>query len=122
MSTESERTLRSRREFLGAAALGVGLGAAATASLAADRPAAAAAAATATAATTTTAAAGATAAVAATPSASASALKVVRVQAFPLSYPGEFAYGRVRKPNQEGATYFEVETASGLIGHGISAI
>ena len=98
-TTESEMKLRSRREFLGAAALGVGLSAAASTSVAADRPAAAASA-----------------------SASASALKVVRVQAFPLSYPGEFAYGRVRKPNQEGATYFEVETASGLIGHGISAI
>jgi L-alanine-DL-glutamate epimerase-like enolase superfamily enzyme len=49
-------------------------------------------------------------------------LKIVRVQAFPLSFPGEFAYGSVRKPNQEAGTYFEVETAGGLIGHGITAI
>ncbi len=34
----------------------------------------------------------------------------------------EFAYGSVRKPNQEAGTYFEVETANGLIGHGITAI
>ena len=96
--TESEMKLHSRRDFIGAAALGVGLTTAATRAIAADRPAAAATA------------------------AAAASLKVVRVQAFPISYPGEFAYGSVRKPNQEAATYFEVETASGLIGHGISAI
>jgi L-alanine-DL-glutamate epimerase-like enolase superfamily enzyme len=82
-----------RRDFLSAAALGTGLTAATTPVLAAERPAPAAA-----------------------------SLKVVRVQAFALSYPGEFAYGSVRRPNQEAATYFEVETAGGLIGHGISAI
>jgi L-rhamnonate dehydratase len=88
----------SRRDFLGAAALGFGFAAASTTSLAAER-------------TTPV------------PSGRAIAdLKIVRVQAFPLSYPGEFAYGSVRKPNQEAGTYFEVETAGGLIGHGITAI
>jgi len=49
-------------------------------------------------------------------------LKIVRVRAFALSYPGEFAHGGVRKPNDEIGGYFEVETANGLIGHGITAI
>jgi len=49
-------------------------------------------------------------------------LKIVRVEARALSYPGEFNYGGVRKQNREGGIYFEVETANGLIGHGISAI
>lgn len=49
-------------------------------------------------------------------------LKIVRVQCSALSFPGEFAHGNVRKPNQEIGIYFEVETANGLIGHGISAI
>jgi L-rhamnonate dehydratase len=94
---ESGQQMRSRRDFLGAAALGVGFAATTTSALAAER--------------------------AATSAARAPAdLKIVRVQAFALSFPGEFAYGNVRKPNQEAGTYFEVETASGLIGHGITAI
>src|SRR4249920_1862058 len=47
-------------------------------------------------------------------------LKVVRVEARALSFPGEFAHGGVRKPNQEIGGYVEVETANGLIGHGIT--
>jgi len=101
---------RSRRSFLGAGvsagALGIGLTAAATGAVGADRPTA----------SDPTAAAGRTS------GALSTGLKIVRVQAFALSYPGEFAYGTVRKPNQEAATYFEVETANGLIGHGITAI
>ncbi len=92
-----ESKLTSRRGFLGAAALGVGFAAATTTSLAAGRAHQATA-------------------------PSATDLKIVRVQAFALSHPGEFAYGNVRKPNQEAGTYFEVETAGGLIGHGITAI
>jgi L-rhamnonate dehydratase len=49
-------------------------------------------------------------------------LKIVRVEARALSFPGEFAHGGVRKPNQEIGGYVEVETANGLIGHGITAI
>jgi L-rhamnonate dehydratase len=49
-------------------------------------------------------------------------LKIVRAQAFALSYPGHFEHGGVKKPNDEIGVYFEVETANGLIGHGISAI
>lgn len=95
---ESAKKLSSsRRRFLGTAALGVGFAAGTTASIAANRAARAAA-------------------------PSAADLKIVRVQAFALSYPGEFAYGSVRKPNREAGTYFEVETAGGLIGHGITAI
>jgi L-alanine-DL-glutamate epimerase-like enolase superfamily enzyme len=86
--------LHNRRTFLGAAALGAGLSTAGVSTVAAADKAA-------------TLGAG---------------LKIVRVQAFPLSHPGEFAYGSVRKPNQEAGTYFEVETANGLIGHGITAI
>jgi len=95
---ESATKLSNRRDFLGAAALGVGLAAAATTAAAAERS------------------------TAANDARSVTDLKIVRVQAYPLSYPGEFAYGSVRKPNQEAGTYFEVETASGLIGHGITAI
>src|SRR4249920_768918 len=47
-------------------------------------------------------------------------LKIVRVEARALSFPGEFAHGGVRKPNQEIGGYVEVETANGLIGHGIT--
>jgi L-alanine-DL-glutamate epimerase-like enolase superfamily enzyme len=98
----SAAKLSNRRDFLSAAALGVGLTATAASSVAANRTQAA-----------DRSAAG---------SALGAGLKVVRVQAFPLSYPGEFAYGSVRKPNRQAATYFEVETANGLIGHGITAI
>jgi L-alanine-DL-glutamate epimerase-like enolase superfamily enzyme len=95
---KSTRKLTGRRDFLGAATLGVGLAATATtSSIAAERAAPGAA-------------------------RSAADLKIVRVQAFALTFPGEFAYGSVRKPNQEAGTYFEVETAGGLIGHGITAI
>jgi L-alanine-DL-glutamate epimerase-like enolase superfamily enzyme len=48
--------------------------------------------------------------------------KISRVEARALRFPGEFAYGSVRKPNQESGCYVEVETANGLIGHGITAI
>jgi L-alanine-DL-glutamate epimerase-like enolase superfamily enzyme len=99
--------VRNRRDFLNASALGIGLTAAAG-SLAADRSTQGA----------TRSAAGGDG----RNTALGAGLKIVRVQAFPLSYPGEFAYGSVRKPNQEAGTYFEVETANGLIGHGITAI
>ncbi len=49
-------------------------------------------------------------------------LKVVRAEAYALAQAGEFAYGGVRKPDRQGCGYFEVETANGLIGHGITAI
>jgi L-alanine-DL-glutamate epimerase-like enolase superfamily enzyme len=95
---QSAMKLRSRREFLGAAAAGASIAATAATATAADRTCER------------------------TGAASGAGLKITRVQAFAISYPGEFAYGSVRKPNQEAATYFEVETANGLIGHGISAI
>ncbi len=99
--------IQNRREFLSASALGIGGLTAAGTALAADR----------------TAPRGRSAAGSDTANAALDAgLKVVRVQAYPLSFPGEFAFGSVRKSNNEAGTYFEVETANGLIGHGITAI
>jgi L-rhamnonate dehydratase len=98
-----EPRVRNRRDFLGAAALGgAGLAAAAagTSATAADsrgsneKPA----------------------------GSGGAGLRIVRVQAYPLTFPGEFSHGGVRKSNLEAGTYFEVETANGLIGHGITAI
>lgn len=99
------KKLANRRDFLGAAALGMGLTAAGAATAQNRTPA------------------GARSQARCEDVASlATALKVVRVQAFPLTFPGEFAHGGVRKANLEAGTYFEVETANGLIGHGITAI
>src|SRR5688572_14324023 len=103
-SQKPATTLRNRRHFLGAAALGLAAAGGATAQ---NRTG--------------------TNAVRSQTSCDTAAnlgagLKVVRVQAFPLTFPGEFAHGGVRKANLEAGTYFEVETANGLIGHGITAI
>jgi L-rhamnonate dehydratase len=111
-SRDSEARVRNRRDFLGSAALSsAGVAVAGTTALAA-----------ATGANTATAAEHTRGNSERTASDTGPGLKIVRVQAYPLSYPGEFSHGGVRKPNQEAGTYFEVETANGLIGHGITAI
>ena len=50
------------------------------------------------------------------------AFKVVRVTATALETEDTFDYGGVRKPSRGGGTYVEVETAGGLIGHGITTL
>jgi L-alanine-DL-glutamate epimerase-like enolase superfamily enzyme len=48
--------------------------------------------------------------------------KVVRVTAIAISTQDTFDYGGVRKPSRGGGTYVEVETAGGLVGHGITTL
>lgn len=48
--------------------------------------------------------------------------KVVRVSATAISTEDTFDYGGVRKPTRGGGTYVEVETAGGLVGHGITTL
>jgi L-alanine-DL-glutamate epimerase-like enolase superfamily enzyme len=50
------------------------------------------------------------------------AFKIVRVTATAISTRDTFDYGGVRKPTRGAATYVEVETAGGLIGHGITTL
>src|SRR5579872_3188322 len=48
--------------------------------------------------------------------------KVVRVSATAIATEDTFDYGGVRKPSRGGGTYVEVETAGGLVGHGITTL
>jgi L-rhamnonate dehydratase len=66
-------------------------------------------------------AARAAAPIAAKASADAS-FKVVRVTATAISTRDTFDYGGVNKPSRGGATYVEVETAGGIVGHGITTL
>jgi L-rhamnonate dehydratase len=50
------------------------------------------------------------------------AFKVVRVTATAISTRDTFDYGGVRKPSRGGGAYVEVETAGGLVGHGITTL
>jgi L-rhamnonate dehydratase len=50
------------------------------------------------------------------------AFKVVRVTATAISTRDTFDYGGVRKPSRGGGTYVEVETAGGVVGHGITTL
>jgi L-alanine-DL-glutamate epimerase-like enolase superfamily enzyme len=70
------------------------------------------------------AAAGGPALAAATPpkGASAADFRIARVTASALSTRDTFDYGGVKKPTRGGATYVEVETAGGLVGHGITTL
>jgi L-rhamnonate dehydratase len=47
---------------------------------------------------------------------------IVRVTATAISTPVVYPYGRARVPSREACCHVEVETASGLIGHGITGI
>ncbi len=51
-----------------------------------------------------------------------SRMKITRVEATPLAARTIFDHGGVRKPGGMAACYVEVETADGLIGHGITSI
>ena len=50
------------------------------------------------------------------------AFKIVRVTATALSTRDTFDYGGVRKPSRGGGTFVEVETAGGIVGHGITTL
>ena len=49
-------------------------------------------------------------------------MKIVRVAATAVSTRDSFDYGGVRKPSGGGGVYVEVETAGGLVGHGMTTI
>ena len=48
--------------------------------------------------------------------------RIARVTATPIATRDTFDYGGVKKPIRGAATYVEVETAGGLVGHGITTI
>jgi L-alanine-DL-glutamate epimerase-like enolase superfamily enzyme len=48
--------------------------------------------------------------------------KIIRVTATPIQTRDTFDYGGVRKPSTGVGVYVEVETAGGLIGHGMTTI
>jgi len=48
--------------------------------------------------------------------------RIVRVTATPLRVPITYPFGGIAKPGAQVACYVEVETADGLIGHGITCI
>lgn len=48
--------------------------------------------------------------------------RIARVTATALSTRDTFDYGGVRKPTRGAATYVEVETAGGMVGHGITTL
>jgi L-rhamnonate dehydratase len=50
------------------------------------------------------------------------AFRIVRVTATAISTRDTFDYGGVRKPSRGGGTYVEIETAGGLVGHGITTL
>src|SRR5690606_27676986 len=50
------------------------------------------------------------------------AVKITRVNAIPLNVPLKFRAGDVQRETSLSACYVEVETASGLVGHGLTAI
>ncbi|MGZ3369263.1 MAG: mandelate racemase/muconate lactonizing enzyme family protein [Caulobacteraceae bacterium] len=53
---------------------------------------------------------------------SAADFKITRVTATPISTRDTFDHGGVKKPIRGAATYVEVETAGGLMGHGVTTI
>jgi L-alanine-DL-glutamate epimerase-like enolase superfamily enzyme len=48
--------------------------------------------------------------------------KIARVRATPILTEDVFDYGGVRKPTRGSGVYVEVETAGGLVGHGMTTI
>ena len=48
--------------------------------------------------------------------------KIVRVKATPILTEDVFDYGGVKKPTRGSGVYVEVETAGGIIGHGMTTI
>ncbi|HEY4032239.1 MAG TPA: mandelate racemase/muconate lactonizing enzyme family protein [Caulobacteraceae bacterium] len=48
--------------------------------------------------------------------------RIARVTAYAISTRDTFDYGGVKKPTRGGATYVEVETMGGLVGHGITTL
>src|SRR4051794_11203478 len=48
--------------------------------------------------------------------------RIARVTATAISTRDTFDYGGVRKPTRGAATYVEVQTQGGLVGHGITTI
>ncbi|HWK45033.1 MAG TPA: mandelate racemase/muconate lactonizing enzyme family protein [Stellaceae bacterium] len=49
-------------------------------------------------------------------------MKITRVTATPINVPVDFDYGGVRRVAQQSACYVEIETSTGIIGHGFTAI
>ena len=56
------------------------------------------------------------------PGTAANDFRIAKVTAYSLQFEGTFEYGGLKKPSRDSATYVEVETRGGLIGHGITTI